>query len=294
MHITVIGLGQMGRGIAASLLNARFDLTVWNRTPGVAGDLVRAGAVEAATLADVGGGDIIITMLADDAAVEQVMFDSGLIDRLPAEAIHVSMSTISVRLARRLAAAHAERGSGYLSAPVFGRPEAAAAARLFVIAAGAAAAIDRAQPVFDAIGQRTFRFGDQPESANLVKLSGNFLIAAVIEGLGEAVALTRKGGIDPHAYVEMLTSTLFAAPVYKTYGGLIADERYRPAGFTLPLGLKDVSLVLEAGRASQVPLPIASLVRDRMIEGLAHGYDDADWSVLGAVAASAAGLQADE
>jgi 3-hydroxyisobutyrate dehydrogenase-like beta-hydroxyacid dehydrogenase len=290
MHISVIGLGQMGRGIAASLLNAKFDLTIWNRTPGLGGDLVRAGAVEAPALADASQADIVITMLADDTAVETVAFEGGLLERLPAAAIHISMSTISVRLAQRLAAAHAERASGFISAPVFGRPEAAAAAKLFIVAAGDEKAIERAQPVFDAIGQRTFRFGDKPESANLVKLSGNFLIAAVIEGLGEAVALTRKGGIDPHALVEMLTSTLFAAPAYKTYGGLIADERYRPAGFRLPLGLKDVSLVLEAARATNVPLPMASLVRDRMIEGLAHGYDDADWSVLGAVAAEAAGL----
>lgn len=290
MHISFIGLGQMGRPIAASLLNAKFDLTIWNRTPGTAGDLVRQGAVEATTLDDVGRGDLVITMLADDAAVEQVMFDGGVIERLPREAIHVSMSTISVRLAQKLAAAHAGYGSGFVSAPVFGRPEAAAAGKLFIVTAGADGAVARIQPVLDAIGQRTFRFGDKPESANLVKLSGNFLIAAVIEGLGEAIALTRKGGIDPHAYVEMLTSTLFNAPVYQTYGGLIANERYQPAGFRLPLGLKDVSLVLEAARGSNVPLPIASLVRDRMIEGLAHGYDDADWSVLGAVAAEAAGL----
>jgi 3-hydroxyisobutyrate dehydrogenase-like beta-hydroxyacid dehydrogenase len=291
MHISVIGLGQMGRPIAASLLNAKFDLTVWNRTPGSAADLVGAGAVEAAALAEVSRADLVITMLADDAAVEQVLFASGLIDQLPPQVIHVSMSTISVRLAQKLAAAHAECGSGFVSAPVFGRPEAAAAAKLFIVAAGPEALLQRCQPVFDAIGQRTFHFGDKPESANLVKLSGNFLIAAVIEGLGEAIALTRKGGIDPHAYVDMLTSTLFAAPIYKTYGGLIAGERYHPPAFRLPLGLKDVSLVLEAGRDATVPLPIASLVRDRMLEGLAQGHDDADWSVLGAVAAKAAGLQ---
>jgi 3-hydroxyisobutyrate dehydrogenase-like beta-hydroxyacid dehydrogenase len=200
------------------------------------------------------------------------------------------MSTISVRLAQRLAAAHADYGSAFVSAPVFGRPDAAAAAKLFVVCAGPDPALERCQPIFDAIGQRTFRFGERPESANLVKLSGNFLIASVIESLGEALALARKSGIDPRTYVDMLTATLFAAPVYKTYGGLIADERYRPAGFRLPLGLKDLTLVLDAARDRTVPLPIASLVRDHMIEGLAQGYEDADWSVLGAVAARAAGL----
>jgi 3-hydroxyisobutyrate dehydrogenase-like beta-hydroxyacid dehydrogenase len=292
MRISVIGLGQMGRPIAANLLAAKFDLAVWNRTPARADELVAAGAARAVTVAEASGADVVITMLADDRGLEQVAFDGGLIEHLRRDALHVSMSTISVRLAKRLAAAHAEHGSLFVSAPVFGRPEAAAAAKLFVVAAGPAAAIDRSQPLFDAIGQRTFRFGERPEQANLVKLSGNFLIASVIESLGEALALTRKGGIDPHEYIELLTSTLFAAPVYRSYGGLIADERYRPAGFRLPLGLKDVSLVLDAARDLTVPLPIASLVRDRMLEGLAQGLEDADWSALGAVAARAAGLPA--
>jgi 3-hydroxyisobutyrate dehydrogenase-like beta-hydroxyacid dehydrogenase len=290
MHISVIGLGNMGHPIAANLLKAKFDLTVWNRTPQRGDDLVAAGAKRAATPADASRADVVITMLADDATVEQVVFEQRLVELLPRGAVHMSMSTISVRLAQRLAAAHAERGSLYVSAPVFGRPEAAAAAKLFVVTAGPESALQRCQPIFAAIGQRTFPFGDRPESANLVKLSGNFLIASTIEMLGEAVALTRKGGINPHAFVDMLTASLFAAPIYKTYGGLIADERYRPAGFRLPLGLKDVTLALDAARDAVVPMPVASLVRDRMIEALAQGHEDADWSVLGAVAANAAGL----
>jgi 3-hydroxyisobutyrate dehydrogenase-like beta-hydroxyacid dehydrogenase len=290
MHISFIGLGLMGHPIAANLLKANFDLTVWNRTPQRGNDLVAAGATRAATLADASRSDAVVSMLADDAAVEQVAFEGRLVELLPPGAVHVSMSTISVRLAQRLAAAHADYGSAFVSAPVFGRPDAAAAAKLFVVCAGPDPALQRCQPIFDAIGQRTFRFGERPESANLVKLSGNFLIASVIESLGEALALARKSGIDPRTYVDMLTATLFAAPVYKTYGGLIADERYRPAGFRLPLGLKDLTLVLDAARDRTVPLPIASLVRDHMIEGLAQGYEDADWSVLGAVAARAAGL----
>jgi 3-hydroxyisobutyrate dehydrogenase-like beta-hydroxyacid dehydrogenase len=291
MHISFMGLGHMGHPIAANLQKAKFDLTVWNRTPHRADDLVAGGAKRAATPADASRADVVMTMLADDAAVEQVVFEERLVELLPRGAIHVSMSTISVRLAQRLAAAHAEHGSTYVSAPVFGRPDAAAAAKLIIVTAGNEPALERCQPIFDAIGQRTFHFGERPESANLVKLSGNFLIASAIESLGEALALTRKSGIDPHAFVDMLTSTLFAAPVYKTYGGLIADERYRPAGFRLALGLKDLTLALDAARDKTVPLPVASLVRDRMIEGLAQGYDDADWSVLGAIAARAAGLR---
>jgi 3-hydroxyisobutyrate dehydrogenase-like beta-hydroxyacid dehydrogenase len=290
MRISVIGLGNMGRPIAANLLKAGFDVIVWNRTAQRADDLVAAGAARAASPAEASRADIVITMLADDTAVEQVAFEGRLIELLPRGSVHVSMSTISVRLSQRLAAAHQERGSLYVSAPVFGRPAAAAEAKLFVVYAGPESAFDRLQPIFDAIGRRTFRFGERPEHANVVKLSGNFLIASVIESLSEALALARKSGIDAHACVDMLTSTLFAAPVYKTYGGLIADERYHPAGFRLPLGLKDVSLVLEAARDQNVPLPIASLVRDRMIEGLAQGLEDADWSALGAVAARAAGL----
>jgi 3-hydroxyisobutyrate dehydrogenase-like beta-hydroxyacid dehydrogenase len=281
----------MGHPIAVNLQKAKFDLTVWNRTPHRADDLVAGGAKRAATPADASRADVVMTMLADDAAVEQVVFEERLVELLPRGAIHVSMSTISVRLAQRLAAAHAGHGSTYVSAPVFGRPDAAAAARLIIVTAGNEPALERCQPIFDAIGQRTFHFGERPESANLVKLSGNFLIASAIESLGEALALTRKSGIDPHTFVDMLTSTLFAAPVYKTYGGLIADERYRPAGFRLALGLKDLTLALDAARDKTVPLPVASLVRDRMIEGLAQGYDDADWSVLGAIAARAAGLR---
>jgi 3-hydroxyisobutyrate dehydrogenase-like beta-hydroxyacid dehydrogenase len=291
MHISFIGLGNMGQPIAANLLKAKFDLTVWNRTPERADGLVAAGAARAATLEAASRADTVITMLADDGAVERVVFEGRLVERLPRGAVHVSMSTISVRLAQRLAAAHEEHGSIYVSAPVFGRPEAASAAKLFVVTAGPESALDRSQAIFDAVGQRTFRFGDRPEIANLVKLSGNFLIASVLESLAEALALVRKSGIDPHAYIDMLTATLFSAPVYRTYGNLIADGRYRPAGFRLPLGVKDLTLVLDAARDTAVPLPTASLVRDRMIEGLSQGLEDADWSALGAVAAKAAGLQ---
>jgi 3-hydroxyisobutyrate dehydrogenase-like beta-hydroxyacid dehydrogenase len=277
--------------MAANLLAAEFDLTVWNRSPERADALVAAGARRATTPADASRADIVITMVADDAALEAIAWEGRVLELLPRGAIHVSMSTISVALAEKLTVAHAERGTTFVSAPVFGRPEAAADRKLFVVAAGPAAALDRCQPVFDAVGQRTFRFGERPPAANVVKLSGNFLIASVIESLGEAFALTRKSGIDPHAYLELLTSTLFSAPVYRTYGTLIADERYRPAGFRMPLGLKDVSLTLQAAGAANVPMPFASVIRDHLIAGLAQGHEDADWSALAELAAVNAGLR---
>jgi 3-hydroxyisobutyrate dehydrogenase-like beta-hydroxyacid dehydrogenase len=173
---------------------------------------------------------------------------------------------------------------------VFGRPEAAAAAKLFIVAAGAPSAIATCQPLFDAMGQRTFAVGEKPSAASLVKLSGNFLLASMIECLGEAAALTRKGGIDPHVYFDIITSTLFSAPAYKTYGGLIADERYEPAGFNMALGLKDVRLVLSAADALAVPMPAASLVRDHFLAGIAQGQGDSDWSALARLSAKNAGL----
>jgi len=290
-HVGFIGLGNMGRGMAANLLRAGFRVSVWNRTPSRAADLVAAGATLAPSIADAARADAVATMVADDKALEEIVWTHGLLDALPRGGIHLSHSTISVALADRLAAAHAERGSTLVSAPVFGRPEAAAAAKLFVVAAGAGDAIDRCQPILDAVGQRTFRFGDRPSCANVVKLSGNFLIASMIESLGEAFALVRKSGIDPRQYLELLTGTLFNAPIYKTYGGIIAEERYRPAGFRLPLGLKDVTLALDAARAALVPMPLASLVRDHMIAGLAQGFEDADWSAVAALAAKSAGLE---
>jgi 3-hydroxyisobutyrate dehydrogenase-like beta-hydroxyacid dehydrogenase len=275
--------------MATRLVGGGFDVTVWNRTASRADELVAAGAKRATTLADAARADVVITMVADDDALEKVVED-GLMDRLRRGAVHVSMSTISVALAERLTTRHAEHGTIFVSAPVFGRPEAAAGGKLFIVAAGPAEALEICQPLFDVIGQKTFRFGDRPQAANVVKLGGNFLIASVIESLGEVLALARKSGVDPRQFVDLLTHTLFTAPVYQTYGGLIANRHYRPAGFRLPLGLKDVSLVLEAARTAVVPMPVASVIRDHMLSGLARGYADADWSALAEVVAESAGL----
>ncbi len=285
MKIGFIGLGNMGAGMAANLLEAGHQVTAYNRSRDKVEALVRRGATAARTVAQACGGDLVITMLANDDALAGVTFgDDGILSALPSGATHISSSTISVALAERLTAAHASAGHRFVAAPVFGRPEAAAAAKLFVVAAGEPTAVQAVSPVFDAIGQRTFVVADEPKAASLVKLSGNFLIASVIESLGEALALVEKAGVDRLEYVELLTSTLFDAPVYKTYGGLLAREQFEPAGFAASLGLKDVRLVLAAGESLQVPLPVASLIRDRFLTLLANGGADLDWSALGRVA----------
>ena len=291
MKVGFIGLGQMGNGMAANLIKAGHEVTVYNRTRQKAEALVARGAKFAPAVGDACRGDAVFTMLAEDAALESVAFGSaGIVRSLGGKTIHISSSTISVALAERLTAAHAEAGQSFISAPVFGRPEAAAAAKLFVVAAGKSDAIAKVNPLFDAIGQKTFTVAETPATANLVKLSGNFLIASVIESLGEAIALVNKGGVDKQQYVEILTSTLFGAPVYKTYGALIAAEKFEPAGFAAPLGLKDVRLVLAAAEELRVPLPIASLLRDRFLALLAQGGESLDWSAVATLAAKDAGL----
>lgn len=281
MKIGFIGLGNMGSAMAMNLLKAGHDLTVYNRTAQRAKPLVDQGAHAAAEPAEASRADVVFTMLADDAAVERVTFgESGILETLQPGSVHISSSTISVDLSQKLAAAHEKQNQQFVAAPVFGRPEAAAAGKLIVVVAGRTDAIDRCTPLFEVIGQRIFRFGAQPSAANLIKLSGNFLIASVLESLSEAMALVGKAGIDQHEYVDFLTSTLFAAPVYKTYGGLIADKKFRPAGFAASLGLKDVRLTLAAGEQFRVPLPLASLIRDRFLALLARGGETLDWSAI--------------
>jgi 3-hydroxyisobutyrate dehydrogenase-like beta-hydroxyacid dehydrogenase len=236
-------------------------------------------------------GDAVITMLANDEAVEHAVSGrDGIIASLPAGGLHVSSSTISVALSQRLTEQHAAAGQHFVAAPVFGRPEAAAAGQLFVVAAGAVAAVEAAEPLLEAVGQKTFVVSQEPRNANLVKLSGNFLGASVIESLGEALALIGKGGIDQRQYLDFLTSSLFDAPIYKTYGGLIAGGRFKPAGFAAPLGQKDIRLVLAAAEDLGVPMPVASLLRDRFLTLMAHGGEQLDWSAIGGLPARDAAL----
>jgi 3-hydroxyisobutyrate dehydrogenase-like beta-hydroxyacid dehydrogenase len=317
MNIAFIGLGNMGSAMAANLIKAGHTLSVYNRTRARADELKPMGARVAATPGEAADGtEVAITMLADDHALESVVFGrtetgsgstasgntglgnnamgtagrANLLDSLPPNAIHVSMSTISVALSRRLAAAHGERKQHYVSAPVFGRPEAAAAAKLFIVAAGPTAQIERCHPLFDAMGQKTFLAGDDASGANLMKLAGNFLITAVIEGLAESFALVRKAGLDANMLHEILTSSLFNAPIYKTYGALINSQKFEPAGFKLPLGLKDNRLLLAVAEENAVPMPMASLVRDRFLAALGQGMGELDWSAISKLSAKDAGL----
>ncbi|MEA3151088.1 MAG: hypothetical protein QOD56_2027 [Gammaproteobacteria bacterium] len=290
MKVGFIGLGQMGSGMAANLLKAGHQVSIFNRTPGKTANLVRLGAQAPAEISSVCQSEAVLTMLANDEAVESMVFgDPGILSSLPRNAVHISCSTISVALSKKLVAAHQTAGQHFLSAPVFGRPDAAAAGKLFVVVGGAADSIQACTPLFDAIGQRTFVMSERPESANLVKLSGNFLIASVIEALGEAIALIGKGGVDRQKYLELLTSTLFNAPVYKTYGNLIVEGKFEPAGFAAVLGQKDIHLALAAADALRVPMPLASLLRDRFLTLLALGGETLDWSAIGQLAARDAG-----
>ena len=290
MKIGFIGLGRMGAAMAANLVRAGHDVTVFNRSPGKSATLVELGAHEATHLQDTCAGSAVLTMLANDDAVSEVTLgEGGIIEHLPRGAIHVSMSTISVELSKRLAQAHAKAGQRYVAAPVFGRPDVAAAAKLFIAAAGDPAAVDACQPLFGALGQKTTVIGTEPSSANLVKLSGNFLLASAIEALGEAVALVGKAGIDPSAYIEFLTSTVFNVPVYKTYGALIAQRKFEPAAFAAPLGYKDIRLTLAAAGSLRVPMPLGSLLHDRFLRVLAQGGEHLDWSAIGGLASQDAG-----
>jgi 3-hydroxyisobutyrate dehydrogenase-like beta-hydroxyacid dehydrogenase len=290
MRIGFIGLGNMGSAMAANLIRAGHDVTVYNRSRAKVDALVAEGATSANSVAEACAGDIVMSMLANDDAVAGVTFgDAGIVASLADGAIHVSSSTVSVSLSEQMTTAHAQAGQRFVAAPVFGRPEAAQTANLFVVAAGEPATLQEVSAVFAAISQHAFVVSDEPKTANLVKLSGNFLITSVIESLGEAMALVGKAGVDKHEYLDILTSTLFGAPIYKTYGALIAGEQFEPAGFAASLGQKDIRLVLAAAEELQVPMPVASLIRDRFLTLLARGGADLDWSAIGALAAWEAG-----
>ncbi len=286
MKVGVLGLGQMGHAIAANLLKAGHELTVWNRSWDKATDLVAAGARMAGSPREAAEGDVAMSMLADDRAVHGIVYGEDGI--LASPALHVSLSTISVELAGQLAKDQGER-AGFVSAPVFGRPAAAAAAKLFVVAAGQAAAIDRCMPLFDAIAQRVFRVGTSPPAANLVKLGGNFMVLAAIEAMAEAMTLVEAGGVSRDDMLQVLLGTLFGSPVYQVYGEILVADRFRPAGFAAPLGLKDMSLVDAAATASGVPMPVLGVMRDHLRSTIACNGPDIDWSSVALAIRKAAG-----
>jgi 3-hydroxyisobutyrate dehydrogenase-like beta-hydroxyacid dehydrogenase len=292
MRIGFLGLGNMGAAIAANLVKARHEVAVWNRSPNKARPLLEAGASLAGTPKEAATGrDAVITMLADDAALDAVLNgDTGLMAGLDKGALHISMSTIAVATAERLTEEHRSRGQRFMCAPVFGRPEAAAAAKLFIVASGDPADIEFADPLFRAASQRVFPVGKKPSSASLVKLCGNFMILSAIESLAEALTLGEKGGVPKATLLEVLTGTLFDAPVFRTYGKLLVDERFKPAGFAAPLGLKDMRLAGQSAESLRVPMPLLSVLRNHLLQTIANEGEDIDWSGIGRTVSRNAGL----
>jgi 3-hydroxyisobutyrate dehydrogenase-like beta-hydroxyacid dehydrogenase len=281
--IGFVGLGSMGLPMASNLAKAGFRVLAYNRTPKPS---LPEGLRAVETPAAAAAGGIVVTMLADDGALEAVCNGAqGLLAGLPKGGLHVSMSTISPAISARLAATHRERDHYYLAAPVFGRPELAAAAKLWVLVAGPAKPAASAMPLIKAMSQGQFQLGERPETANIVKLTGNFLIASMLEALGEAIALARKAGIAPTDLIDVVNTALFKSPLYESYGQLVAGGRFSPAGFKLHLGLKDVRLLLETAESREAPMPSASLIHDQMLTGVARGMGDLDWAVLTQVVA---------
>jgi 3-hydroxyisobutyrate dehydrogenase-like beta-hydroxyacid dehydrogenase len=293
MKVGFVGLGSMGLPMAANLLKAGHDLIVYNRTRDRADELAKQGArVAGSPLEAAAGVEVLVTMLADDTAVESVMFgDQGALSGLTKGAIHASMSTIGHVLSRRLHLEHQARAQGYIAAPVFGRPDAAQAAKLWIVTAGTTQAIERCRPLFEVMGQGIEIVGDDPTRANVVKLAGNFILASAIEAMGEAFALVRKHGVEPGRFLEIVNGRLVRSPVYENYGTLIVNRRWEPAGFKLRHGLKDVRLALAAGDEVSTPMPIASLLRDHYLAAMARGWSDIDWAGLARLSAANAGLE---
>jgi 3-hydroxyisobutyrate dehydrogenase-like beta-hydroxyacid dehydrogenase len=293
MKVGFVGLGSMGRAMAASLLDAGHELAVYNRTRARSEGLHERGARIAETPAEAAAGAaVVFSMLADDAAVEAVTLgEAGIVVGLAPGAVHASSSTISVALSERLELAHAAAKQSYVVTTVFGRPEAAVAKQLWVLAAGNPVAVEKCIPLLEAIGRGVTRFGDKAPTANIVKLAGNFLIASMLESLGEAFALTRKAGVAPSTFLDLFVNVFAHSAMFENYAKLIAKEAYEPAGFKLALGLKDMHLALAAGEQLQVPLPFASVLRDHLLTALAQGKGELDWSGIAQLAAERAGLK---
>ena len=290
MKIGFIGLGRMGGHVAENLLKAGHGVTVWNRSQGPVAELVAKGATAAATPEAALQGDAVFSMLSNDQVMRDVGLAGPLLSKAAKGLVHVNMATISVAFAKELQAAHKAAGLGYLSAPVFGRPEMAATGQLVAVVAGDADALAKMGKVFEAITARVVPVGDEAEKANLFKIAGNFMIASELEAIGEAFALLRKGGVDPAAFHDVLSGRLFTGAVFKNYGSMVLNQQYEPAGFALTLGLKDVNLARAAAAGLGVEMPTADLLKKHYDEAVSWGWQDKDWSAIGEVSAKKAGL----
>jgi 3-hydroxyisobutyrate dehydrogenase-like beta-hydroxyacid dehydrogenase len=294
MDAGFIGLGSMGKAMAANILKAGHRVRVWNRSSGPVQELRELGAEVAENPRSAFQGDACISMLSDDDAVRAVVMNGDFLPKGGSSTIHINMATVSIPFSKEIAQFHRERGIPYVSAPVFGFTAMAVAAKLNILAAGDAAAIERVQPLFDAMGPKTFRLGDDPSRANIVKIAGNFMVICAIETMGEAAAVVRANGMAAADFFDVLIKALFDVPVYSSYAGRIAEKRFEPAAFKLILGLKDVQLALSASRAANVPLPFASVIRDNFLDAIAHGDGNKDWSAIAQVAERRSGLSTAE
>jgi 3-hydroxyisobutyrate dehydrogenase-like beta-hydroxyacid dehydrogenase len=284
MNVSMIGLGAMGAAMVRNLLAKGVTVTVWNRSRAIVDDLAVEGAIPARDIDQAFDADIVLSMLAHDQAMREVLIDSGALARARSGVVHVNLATISTALAGELSALHAERGLGYVAAPVFGRPPVAQAGGLNVLAAGAPEAVTIAMPVLEMLAAKVWPLGADPVRANALKLAGNFMIVSAIESMGEAVALGEAYGVPAPELLDMLSSTLFAAPIYKIYGGMIAERRYVPPGFAAELGLKDVRLVLDAAEAKGLSMPLADLAEASLEMLLSGDEKDLDLAALAEVA----------
>jgi 3-hydroxyisobutyrate dehydrogenase-like beta-hydroxyacid dehydrogenase len=291
MEVGFLGTGRMGKAMAANLLKAGHRVRAWDKSREPLRELGRVGAEIAADAAGVFRGDAVIAMLPNDQALREVFITGDLLKHGQASTVSVNMGTVSLDCVDELVAAHAARGIPYVTATVFGRPDVAAAGKLSIMAAGDAGAIDRVQPLFDAMGQKTYRVGKEPRHANIAKIAGNLMVASAIEAIAEAAALLRKYEMSAPDVLDVIITSLFNVPVYQGYGRAIGQRQYVPPGFDLVLGMKDVSLALKAGEQANVPLPFASVLRDAFIDAMANGDADKDWSAIARVAARKAGLQ---
>jgi len=291
MEVGFLGTGRMGKVMAANLLKAGHRVRAWDKSPEPLHELKQAGADIATTAADAFRGDAVISMLPNDAALREVFLAGDLLKRARGGLVSVNMGTVSLDCVDELVAAHDEHNIPYVAATVFGRPDVAAAGKLAIMAAGDAAAIDRVQPLFDAMGQKTHRVGPEARHANIAKIAGNLMVASAIEAIAEAAALLRKYRMSAPDVLDVIITSLFNVPVYQGYGRAIGHRQYVPPGFDLVLGMKDVNLALKAGEQANVPLPFASALRDAFIDAMANGDADKDWSAIARVAARKAGLQ---
>ncbi len=290
MRVAFLGLGAMGMPMAARMAAAGHDLILWNRTrkplSGFSEPPPPFAATPVEALRDV---DAAVTMLGDDQAVHDVVLRAGLLDALPPDAVHVSMSTIGVATARHLTEMHVAKRQAFVSAPVFGRPDMAAVGKLWVAAAGPTNPLTRVRPLLEAVSRGITTVGPTPWQANLVKLGNNMMLGGMLEPFGEAYALMRKAGVPPEIFLEA-ANALFQSPVYANYGAIAAERRHEPPLFRAPLGLKDMRLALAAAEDLSVPLPLVGLVHDNLLAAIAHGGADKDWSILATEVQQRAGL----